>query len=155
MSPTKGRAVTEGDEAMENGEPHNPKLLVDEKGFARSDLEKYDDDGHVARTGNVFCDLLHSADEPQLTPRPLPDHRRINCIRISIFVSTTVQRPSVPRCLMTRKCRSKMVRSGGGLVTQVAGSRPTPTLCALSLAAASCPSPGESPGLVRFCAAAL
>lgn len=51
MAEQKGRANIDGMEAMENGAPPNPKVLTDEKGFARSDLEKYDDDGHVAREG--------------------------------------------------------------------------------------------------------
>ena len=55
MAEQKGRANIDGMSAMENGAPPNPKILTDEKGFARSDLEKYDDDGHVAREGlSVF-----------------------------------------------------------------------------------------------------
>lgn len=47
-----GYATVDG---MEAGGAPDPKLLTDEKGFPRSDLEKYDDDGHVAREGTYYC----------------------------------------------------------------------------------------------------
>ncbi|KAK9906703.1 hypothetical protein WJX75_006478 [Coccomyxa subellipsoidea] len=59
MEGHKGGSENYTVDAMENGAPPNPKILTDEKGFARSDLEKYDDDGHVARTGGWITAYAH------------------------------------------------------------------------------------------------